>query len=253
MPLLRSNKELRKDHIWNWTIPAWVVVLPNGKRFNCCPSAGPCVQYCYARNGTYNFRNVKAAHMANLMRVLDNPEQWKADMIAELAKKHMRPKNEPRNIPADNIITDPWITNWLEQGGAAVRIHDAGDFFSKEYLQHWLDIAKATPDVLFYCYTKEIKIFQDPEIKFPDNFRYIFSTGGKDDNLISQSQDRHADVFPNPDAITAAGYESQDKNDLLCILLNTTKVGITANNIPHFNKRLAGRRFSEILDRPLAP
>jgi len=53
-------------------------------------------------------------------------------------------------------------------------------------------------------------------------------------------------VFPDEQAITEAGYTSQDANDLLAILLKTNFVGIPANNIKHFNKRMAGRRFSEL-------
>jgi hypothetical protein len=42
------------------------------------------------------------------------------------------------------------------------------------------------------------------------------------------------------------GYTSQEESDLLCILLPTTRVGIVANNIVHFNKKMAGRSFSEL-------
>ena len=37
---------------------------------------------------------------------------------------------------------------------------------------------------------------------------------------------RHADVFPDLDAIAEAGYMSQHESDLLCVLLPTTRVGI---------------------------
>jgi hypothetical protein len=42
-----------------------------------------------------------------------------------------------------------------------------------------------------------------------------------------------------------ANYSSQDASDLLAIMLPTNKIGITANNIPHFNKKLAGKTFGE--------
>jgi hypothetical protein len=50
--LLTRNTELREDGIWNWTLPAWVVRLADGRSFNVCPSAGACAKVCYARNGT---------------------------------------------------------------------------------------------------------------------------------------------------------------------------------------------------------
>ena len=61
-----------------------------------------------------------------------------------------------------------------------------------------------------------------------------------------QEHDRHADVFPNEELMEAAGYTSQDASDLMAVLLPTNRIGIPANNIPHFNKKMAGRRFSEM-------
>ena len=41
----------------------------DGAAVNVCPQAGACVKVCYARNGTFNFPAVKAAHVRNLERV----------------------------------------------------------------------------------------------------------------------------------------------------------------------------------------
>ena len=40
--LLTQNSELRRVGVWNWTLPAHVVKLSNGERFNVCPNAGAC-------------------------------------------------------------------------------------------------------------------------------------------------------------------------------------------------------------------
>lgn len=37
-----------------------------------------------------------------------------------------------------------------------VRIHEAGDFYCKEYLNFWLDIVSRCSDILFYTYTKQL-------------------------------------------------------------------------------------------------
>lgn len=242
--ILRQNSELRKDRIWNYSIPAWYVVLPDGKRFMTCPNAGACAQVCYARAGAYRFSNVLASHTANLTRYLDDRREWVEALVAELSKKKFRPNLQARELP---IESDDWLSKWASVGGAAVRIHDAGDFFSEQYLRDWLEIANRTPDVLFYAYTKEVSMFRSvPEVNTTPNFRYLFSTGGLQDNLINESTDRHADVFPSLEAMLDAGYQSQDANDLLAIALPTVRVGITANNIKHFNKKINGRRFSEL-------
>lgn len=245
--ILRQNSELRKDRIWNYSIPAWYVTLPDGQRFMTCPNAGPCAQVCYARANTFMFSNVLASHTANLTRYLTDRREWIEAIVKELTRRKFRPNGQPRDLP---IGDDEWLRKWAYNGGAAVRIHDAGDFFNEQYLRDWLEIATRTPDVLFYAYTKEVSMFRSvPEVDATPNFRYLFSTGGLQDHLIDPDNDRHADVFPTAQSIDDAGYVSQDENDLLAITLPTTKVGITANNIPHFNKKMNGRRFSELRPR----
>ena len=218
--LLTQNSELRPDGIFNWSLPAFGVKLSNGRNFNVCPNAGACASFCYARNGTYNFSNVKGRHIENLEYVLDEPQEWFNQMLAEVS--------HPKMV------------------GKYIRIHDAGDFFSKEYLDLWVEIARLTPQVTFYCYTKEVKLFKEYKEGFPDNFRYLFSMGGKQDHLIDKEKDRHAEVFPDDAAILDAGYGNQDASDLLAITLPTNKIGIPANNIKHFNKKMAGRTFGQL-------
>lgn len=75
------------------------------------------------------------------------------------------------------------------------------------------------------------------------NFRGVFSYGGNEDHLILPT-DRVADVFPDEAAILGAGYHSQDASDLLAVL-GPAPVGIPANNIPQFRRRMAGRTFRE--------
>lgn len=249
--MLRQNSDLRPHRIWNWTIPAWYVTLEDGTRFHTCPNAGVCAQYCYARNGTYLFKNVLAAHTANLMRVLDDPKQWQIDMAEELEKRRYRPTGTSRTLPIPLTDVDVALHRWVLDGGAAVRIHDSGDFFADWYLELWCDLADWFPDILFYAYTKEVAMVKDRAEPSPWNLRILFSTGGLQDHMIDPDIDRHADVFPDQETLRAAGYESQDANDLLAILLPTTRIGIPANNIRHFNKRLAGRRFSEVVPQRL--
>jgi len=219
--LLTQNSELRPDGIFNWSLPAFGVTLTNGTTMNVCPSAGACASYCYARNGTYNFSNVKARHIWNLEFVLNDLSGWTAQMLSEVQHPKM--------------------------SGKHVRIHDSGDFFSDQYLLAWRFIAMSTPAVTFYCYTKEVSRFKRLiEPYCPDNFRYLYSLGGKEDHLVDLENDRHADVFPDDAAILDAGYMNQDASDLLAITLPTNKIGIPANNIKHFNKKMNRRTFSAL-------
>ncbi|MCI2420058.1 hypothetical protein MOQ72_21690 [Saccharopolyspora sp. K220] len=217
--LLTQNREMRAIGVHNWSLPAWAGRLPDGRTYNTCPSAGICRHVCYARHGTYTWPAVRAKHMSNLRFVLDDLPGWEQAMLTELAAPKFR--------------------------GSWVRIHDSGDFFNTAYLGSWLRIMRARPDTTFYAYTKEVRRFKtvvepDP----PENFLWVYSYGGTQDALLDPAVDRVADVFPDADAIHEAGWSSQEASDLLAVL-GPHLVGIPANNIPHFVKKLAGRRFSE--------
>jgi len=217
--LLTQNREMRAIGVWNWTLPALAARLAGGRTQVTCPAAGICAQVCYARNGTYRFPTVKAKHRANLAFVLDDLPGWEAAMIRELSARRF--------------------------AGRFVRVHDAGDFFSDAYLLGWLRVMRARLDVTFYAYTKEVRRFKrlvepDP----PANFLWVYSYGGREDADIDPARDRVADVFPDEGAIAAAGWSSQEASDLLAVL-GPRLVGVPANRIPHFLRRLDGRRFSE--------
>lgn len=216
--LLRQNRRLRALRIYNWTLPALAAQLPDGRNVKVCRSAGVCAQACYARNGTFLWPVVKARHTENLRLVLDEPQQWQEQMLAELAAPRM--------------------------DGAWVRVHDSGDFFSLDYLVQWLEIMRARPRTRFYAYTKEVRLFREVvEPDPPGNFWWVYSFGGLQDADLDIDRDRVADVFPDEESIEAAGWSSQAGSDLLAVL-GPRQVGIPANNIARFKARQAGRRWS---------
>jgi hypothetical protein len=217
--LTSGNRELKADGIFTWSLPALAAKLSTGKNMLVCPSAGVCANLCYARSGTYNFSNVKAAHTRNLELILDNPIGWKNRLNEELKSKRY-------------------------QGGKSVRIHDSGDFFSDLYFELWLDIAHNNPDVFFYAYTKEVAMVKRYEL--PKNFVIIFSMGGTQDHLVDKENDRHADVFPSLEALQEAGYTDQEESDLLAATLPTNKIGIVVNNIKHLKKRQGQETFGSL-------
>lgn len=217
--LTNGNRDLARDRIYTWTLPALAARLPDGRTVRTCPAAGVCAQACYARSGTYNFRNVKAAHLRNLLFVVQDPDGWERAMCAELCR--------PRMV------------------GSHVRIHDAGDFLSDEYLAAWLRIIRAHPAINFYAYTKEVERYRrmvepDP----PPNSRWILSLGGREDHLVDLERDRVADVFPTEASIAEAGWHSQAASDLLAAY-GPTPVGMAANNIRHFKARQGERTFGQ--------
>jgi hypothetical protein len=211
-----GNADLRRDRIWTWSLPAWVTRLPDGRAVNVCPSAMKCSRLCYARKGTYRFRNVREAHQRNLMMVLDDLAGWESQMRSELSAKKF--------------------------AGAYVRIHDGGDFFSREYLEAWLRIARVSPATTVYGYTKEVLMFREVvEPGPPMNFHWVYSYGGRWDHLIRDT-DRRADVFPTREALEEAGYHDQEDSDLLAIT-GPLAVGIVVNNHPGAQKQMGGSSF----------
>jgi hypothetical protein len=219
--LLRQNRELREVGAWNWTLPALGAKLDDGRTIHTCPQAGACAALCYARSGTFRFKNVKAAHARNLKLVIDTPDEWEAAMNDEIAR-YIKP-------------------------GSYVRIHDSGDFFTADYLVAWMRIAANHPAVTFYAYTKEVSMFKRlAEGKAPANFRWLYSMGGKEDHLIDVDRDRHAEVFPTKAALDAAGYFDQSASDILAITAPTNRIGIVANNIPHFKKKQGAATFGDL-------
>jgi hypothetical protein len=205
--------------VFNWTLPAWAIRLSDGRTFNVCPNAGICAKLCYARNGTYTFPAVRAAHERNLRLVLDHLAVWERWMLDELRHRCR---------------------------GKHVRIHDSGDFFSDAYLEAWLRIMRLSPWATFYAYTKEVSRFKRVvEPNPPPNFLWIYSLGGKEDILIDREHDRHADVFPDKASAVAAGYSTQEASDLFAIY-SPPRVGIIANNIPAFRKRQGAHSFSDL-------
>lgn len=246
--LLTQNKELRASRIWSWSLPAWVTRLPDGRAINVCPQAGACVKVCYATQGTYRFPVVKAAHQRNLLSVVDDLGAFTTAMLNELSAKRFRPTGEPRMPELDRSHLSPQIAELLDSGCAAVRVHDAGDFLSDEYLLAWLTIAQLTPDTLFYAYTKSVSTFRRVlgDATPPPNFLWLYSLGGREDHLLDLDVDRHADVFPDVAALNAAGYFDQSPNDLLSVLAPSNRIGIPQNNIPAFVKRAAGRTFAQM-------
>ena len=217
--LTNGNRELAKDGVFTWTLPALNARLSNGKNHVTCPNAGICANLCYARSGTFNFSNVKKAHVAKLEMLLNDLAGWEAQMTAELQARRYR-------------------------GGKWVRIHDSGDFFSPQYFEAWLRIAEATPDVRFYAYTKEVAMVKSHTL--PDNFIIIFSMGGKQDGLIDVIGDCLADVFPTLEALVEAGYTDQEDSDILAATLPTPKIGIVVNNIPHLKKKQGTATFASL-------
>jgi hypothetical protein len=169
---LQDNRKIYSlDLLSGWSCPhakdclSKAIVQDNGKRkikdgrhtqFRCF-SASQEVQYTNVYNSRkHNFDSLRGLHIN--------------DMIHELNQS--MPKN-----------------------AGIVRIHVAGDFFSRDYMLAWYMVASINPNVLFYAYTKSLRFWLTVnEYPILENFVLTASYGGRDDHLINEFGMRSAKV-----------------------------------------------------------
>ena len=70
----------------------------------------------------------------------------------------------------------------------AIRVHDSGDFYSQEYVNKWIEIARRFPTIKFFAYTKRMqdldfsKMLQLPNFALIDSLKFgILNYGAKEE------------------------------------------------------------------------
>ena len=198
MNLLTQNSKLKKTskllgvRVFNFGIPAYKSA--SGKLT--CPMADACVKFCYAKKGAYIWSNVQPAFEKRYQ--LSKTDDFVNKMSLEITKK--KPDY--------------------------VRVHDSGDYYSKKYLQKWIDIALLFPEVKFYSYTNMVEMMLYTSL--PSNFDIIFSDSGKQKNMIDKIQHRHTKIFSSKAELDDAGYIDASSIDLMATkwFNKTNKVGL---------------------------
>lgn len=99
------------------------------------------------------------------------------------------------------------IKDSLPKNVSTIRIHVGGDFFNQYYFDAWLQVAKDTPDVLFYAYTKALVLWVKRINEIPDNFKLNASKGGKNDELIEKHNLKQAVVVYSEKQAEEMGLE----------------------------------------------
>jgi hypothetical protein len=128
---------------------------------NTCPGAGSCKVDCFAmKGGKVQFKNAWVSDGRILTYLLNDSEGFMNQLSSEIAKEERAGKKGDKKFP------DGWAVT--------VRWHDAGDFFSPEYLDLAFALARKHPDVKFYAYTKMANAALADK---PDNFIINWSEG----------------------------------------------------------------------------
>jgi len=184
--ILKQNQKMQHSDgtssvFYNVGLPALKGLAVDEKKdkfviVNTCPGAGQCKTFCYAMKGGYvQWKAVSMNQSRMLNYLLNDPKGFADQMKAELTKAQKSAAKA-----GDQVI---------------VRWHDAGDFFSPQYLALGYDIARSFPDIEFYAYTKLAGVAQG---EAPDNFRMNFSQGAKrgEEKQIDFKKVKHSKVVP---------------------------------------------------------
>lgn len=120
-----------------WNLPAMIT----------CPYATEhCKKYCYARKAERQYKNVLPCRERNLE--FSRCDEFAGEMT-------------------DYIFIES-IKAWKKGKKLYVRIHESGDFYSREYAEKWIAIARELPSVTFLAYSKSIPFFDG--LTLPENF-----------------------------------------------------------------------------------
>jgi hypothetical protein len=116
--LKNGNHKLGKD-IFNFNLP----------RTTCTHQTELCKKYCYARYGSFGFKNVRDCMDKNLT------ESQQPDFVAQM-------NTQLKGLPYVKYV----------------RLHASGDYYDSVYYNKWNDIAKANPQITFLSYTRNADI-----------------------------------------------------------------------------------------------
>lgn len=191
------DNNAKLEHIKN----GYVFSLPAG--FS-CPGADKCLTKAIFKDGKakivdgdkQQFRCYAAVAEARFPQV--RSKRWFNFNLLKRAKS------------VENILK--LLNDSIPKDARIIRVHDSGDFFSKNYLQAWMISAELHPWITFYAYTKSIHLIKD--IHIPHNFKLNASYGGRYDDLIKSLKLKHVKVFFSEEEADEAGY-ALDKTDEL--------------------------------------
>ena len=182
--ILKQNEKMQHSDgsvsvFFNVGLPALKGLAVNEKTgdfviVDTCPGAGACKTFCYALKGSYvMFKAVSMNQTRMLNFLMNDPEGFADQMNAEI--KLAQAQNRGSKV--------------------VIRWHDAGDFFSAEYLDMAYSVARANPKADFYAYTKMADVAQAER---PPNFKMNFSSGAQasQEKRIDFVKTKHSRVVP---------------------------------------------------------
>jgi hypothetical protein len=202
-----------------------------------CPGAGACKVYCYAKKGGYvQWKASSMSQTRQLNFLLNDPQGYKNKLENELRSAEAKFGKKGTKV--------------------VVRWHDAGDFFSPEYLDMAYSVAKDFPNIDFYAYTKMAGVATGAK---PSNFKMNFSMGAtpEQEKQIDFQRTKHSTVVPKQmfdDLISRDADGKVIRND-------KGQVQFSDDNLKVLKKKLASKynmpedsviTYDEMMELPVA-
>ena len=188
--LLKQNEKMQHSDgtvsiFYNIGLPALTGLAYNEAKkefvvINTCPGAGECKTYCYALKGGYVQWAPVSTSQTRILNFLYNDPSGFFDKLNREIDEQKR-KGDAKQ----------------EKHKVVVRWHDAGDFFSDEYLNLAYDLAQTHPTVDFYAYTKMADVSGSTQNR-PPNFMINFSMGARkaEEKRVDFGLTKHSSVVP---------------------------------------------------------
>ena len=163
-----------KDKVYEFNLPAgWT-----------CPQARACLSKAGRVNGKIEKGKSQEfdCYAARLERFPSvRGQRWEnLEVIKKLRSK-------------EKIVKE--LMDVIPQKADRIRIHGSGDFFNQTYFDAWLEVCKKNPNILFWAFTKSVKLWVNRIDKIPENLILQASKGGKEDHLIEEFDLKSATVF----------------------------------------------------------
>ena len=86
-----------------------------------------------------------------------------------------------------------------------LRVHVGGDYFNRDYLAAWCEVAKRNPEKIFYSYTKSTHLWE--MVTLPPNLILTASRGGWFDDKIEENAYKCAEVVFSEEEAAQKGLE----------------------------------------------
>jgi Gene product 88 len=195
MSLSAGNKKLKDSDVVGFL--QWNMMSGRINEGGTCPFLTEnCLKNCYALKAERMYPSVKARRTSNTE--FSKSERFVNTMIEQIEHELGRKKYQGKTI--------------------LVRIHEAGEFYSQEYMNKWVEIAnhfKGNRQIVFMAYTKSLPFVKGAFKKYgEDNVNITFKSSIWDDTkpkFIKMTEDLGLSVFT-----AMPKGEIEKKNYLAC-------------------------------------